>query len=267
MSQRVQSGNPQPQGPGEDPLLHYTKVFARFLQAVFATFEKGDYRWTLDPNTTDIVITDQATIAREVVEKRPAIILTRGPASFGNLAMDQLAGPGPLSKPPSADMKYPNMDWASGTRRYTDLVACTMTYNCLAKEGLEAQRIAWICMMATRRLKRALMNQGMHRVGEEVQVGAETGPGAIVSPESDNEIVLIPVTVPFYFQDFWAISPADKKLLKHIDLALTSEINAPAPGAVVIREPGMNGRVLTYDKRLSLVQRVRVQDPTPKPQK
>jgi hypothetical protein len=267
VSIKVPSGVPQPQGPGEDPLLHYTKVFVRFLQVVFATFEKGAYRWVDDEATSDIIITDQATIAREVVEKRPAIILTRGPASFGNISMNQFAGPGPLPRTRGADLKYPNLDPETGTKRYTDLVACTMTYNCLSKEGLEAQRIAWISMMATRRLKTSLMNAGIHRVGEEVQVGSESSPGSIVQPEADNEITMVSVAVPFYFQDFWSIGPKDKLLLKHIDLALTSSLNYPAPGAVTIREPGMNGKVLTYDKTLSLVQRVRAQVGTPKPRK
>lgn len=267
MSQRVSSGMPQPQGAGEDPLLHYTRLFARFLQLSFGTFEKGAYHWSQDEQATDITITDQSTVSKEVVQQRPAIVLMRGPASFGNIAMDQFAGPGPLPKDPTQDMAHPNVDWDTGTVRYTDLVASTMTYHCLSKEGLEAQRIAWIAMMATRRLKRSLMNAGLHRVGEEIQVGSESSPGSIVSPEADNEITLVSVTVPFYFQDFWSVGPEDKKLLKHIDLALTSSVKYPAPGAVTIRQPGMNGKVLTYSKTLSLVQRVRAAKGTPKPRK
>lgn len=268
MSAKVSQGMPQPQGPGEDPLFHYTRVFARFLQLVFATFDKGSYNWNEDEALSDIIITDQATIARDVVEKRPAIILSRGSASFGNLALDQFAGPGPLPKKKGEDMKYPNEDFQTGVRRYTDLVACTMTYNCLSKVGLEAQRLAWIAMMATRRLKRSLMQAGIHRVGEEIQVGSESAPGAIVQPESDTEIIMVSVGVPFYFQDFWSIGPKDNLLLKNIELALTSSLNYPAPGAVQIREPGMNGRVLTYDKTVSLTQRVRVSSGKyPKPRK
>lgn len=266
MSVKVQTGLPQPQGAGEDPLLHYTRLFVRFLQLAFATFEKGNYKWSDDEALTDIIISDQATLARDVVEKRPAILVARGPASFGNISLDQFSGPGPLPKN-GGDMEHPNYDPYSGTKRYTDLVACTMTYNCISKEGLEAQRIAWISMMATRRLKKSLMKAGIHRVGEDLQVGSESAPGMIVPNESDNEAVMVSVSVPFYFQDYWSIGPQDKKLLKHIDLALTSELNFPAQGAVQIRKPGMNGRVLNYDKTLSLVQRVRIESGTPKPRK
>ena len=47
------TGPPQPQGPGEDPLLHFTKIFVRFLQLVFATFEKGSYQWSQDLELTE----------------------------------------------------------------------------------------------------------------------------------------------------------------------------------------------------------------------
>lgn len=257
----------QPQGPGEDPLLYYTRLFVKFLQLVFATFEKGSYQWNEDPELSDITITDQATTATQAIERRPAIICSRGAAAYGNIALNQFAGPGPLPTVAGEPMQYPNLDWASGQKRYTDLVSCSMTYNCISREGLEAQRIAYISMMATRRLKISLMKAGLHRVGEEIQVSSESDPGSLIPNESKSEIVMVSVSVPFYFQDFWAIAPADKKLLKHIDLALTSELNFPAQGATVIREPGINGKVLTYDKKISLVQRVRFQDGTPKPRK
>jgi hypothetical protein len=255
------SGEPQEQGPGEDPLLHYTRLFVRFLQVVFATFEKGNYRWNLDENNSDIIISDQATLARETVQKRPAILCARGAVSYGNIAMDQFAGPhyknGTL---------VPNFDPTTGKRRHTDLCASTMTFNCLSKEGLEAGRLAHISGMAVRRLKRSLMKAGLHRVGEDLQIGAESPPGAIITPEADTEIVMVSVTVPFYYQDFWSVEPVDKLLLKNIDLALTSRLNFPAPDAVQIKEPGINGKVLTYDKLVSLTSRIRVGlAKTPKP--
>jgi hypothetical protein len=252
MSVRVTKGAPQPQGPGEDPLTHYTRVFVRFLQLVFASFEKGAYKWEPDMALTDIVIQDQGTISLEVVEKRPAIIVSRGPVAMTNVGMDQFAGP-------LLDQKtgrfVPNQDVVSGAKRHTDLYSSSMTYNCLAREGLEAQRIAWICAYATRTLKKALLSAGMHRVGEEVQVGAESGPGTIVQPDS-GEISMVSVSVPFYYQDTWTIETIDKTLLTRIDLALRSEVGYPAADAVLIRQPGFNGRTLYYDKLVSLNQDV-----------
>lgn len=237
---KVTTGLPQPQAVGEDPLFQYTKLFVRFLQVVFATFEKGAYRWSEDMETTDVVISDQGMLRREVVDKRPLIVCMRGAASWLNVSMDQ----------------FLDYDLESGKRSHTDLISCSMTYNCLAREGLEAQRIAWIAAYATRTLKRHLLRAGLHRVGENVDMGAETDAGNIL-PDSGKDFYLVQVSVPFFFQDSYSVAPVDKLLLKDLHLTLTSEVNYPAPdGKPVIQDPAMGGRVLRYDKVISLTQRV-----------
>lgn len=260
-SVRVRGGAPEPQGPGEDPLYHYNRILVRFLQLVFASYDEGKYRWHIDPQLTNITITDQATIAHDAVEQRPAILVARGTASFANLSMDQFNGP------TFKNGKFiPNSDPETGAKRYTDLISASAVYNCLSSEGVEAGRIAWIASMATRRLKKSLMHAGMHRVGEEVTVGPETPPGAIVSGDP-REIILVPVTVPFYFQDFWTVEPADKVLLKNIDIAVRSTLNFSLTERA-LNAPAINGRILEYDrsKALSLSQRVHVTGSrTPKP--
>jgi hypothetical protein len=246
VSESVPKGLVQPQNLGEDPLTHWTRVFAQFLQLVFASFSKGAYHWEQDDRLTEIVIQDQGSIKKEVVEKRPAIVLSRGPMQYGNLVMDQFAGP---------SLTVPNEEYQYGRRHYTDLIATSMSYNCLSREGIEAGRLAHICAMSTRRLKRVLLHAGMHRVGEEISVGAESPPGAVVQPDS-NEIVMVTVSVPFYYQDYWTIEPVDKLLLKNVDLALRSEVR--------LNPPSIYGRSLVS----SLTQELSVGDWTaPKPLK
>jgi hypothetical protein len=250
MSSSVPSGVPQPQGVGEDPLTHFTRVFVRFLQVLFETFEKGAYHWDVDDKNSDITITDQATISKEVIAKRPAILVTRGPMALTNIAMDQFAGPIKQKNSAGQPISRPNLDHKSGNRMHTDLSSCTMTYNCLSREGLEAQRIAWITGYFTRALKRTLMKAGIHRVGEEIQFGSESAPGSIVQPDA-NEIVMVSVSVPFYFQDSWSVEPVDKLLLKHVEVALRSGVD-DAPYPVPINGPSIYGQVLGVEKVLSL---------------
>jgi hypothetical protein len=266
MASRVPVGVPQPQGVGEDPLTHYTRVFVRFLQVLFETFEKGAYHWDVDEKNSEIVISDQATIRKEDVEKRPAILVSRGPLALTNVSMDQFAGPVLQRDADGQPMFKPNNDPKTGSRRHTDLSSCTMTYNCLSREGLEAQRLAWICGYFTRSLKRTLLRAGMHRVGEEVQFGSESSPGSIVSPDP-NEIVMVSVSVPFYFQDTWSVEAADKLLLKHVALALRSE-GEEAPAEVPIQGPSIYGQPLSVTKVLSLNKKVSVGPlQSPKPRK
>ena len=133
------------------------------------------------------------------------------------------------------------------------------------EEGLESQRIAWIAGYFTRTLKRTLMKAGLHRVGEEVQFGSESAPGSIVQPDS-NEIILVSVSVPFYFQNSWSVEPIDKLLLKRVELAL--QYGEEAPSSVQINPPSIYGKVLATDNVLPLTMRVSAgQFKSPKPRK
>lgn len=254
MSSRTVAINVQPQGVGEDALTHYLRLFTKFLQVVFGTWQKGSYVWRPDNLTTDIIIQGEGTVNQEVLEKRPAIIVSRGPMQWGNLAMDQFAGPLQQKDPRTGITTFtPNLNTYDGAKRYTDLNSSTMTYTVLSREGLEAQRIAGFCAYATRVLKKSLMRAGLHKVGDDIQVGAESNPGSIVQPDS-TEIIAVPVQVPFYFQVTYTITPADKLLLKEVDIALSSDTGYPAPGATPIREPGINGKVIGYSSTLVLSQ-------------
>ena len=247
MSQRVNSGPVQPQGYGEDPLLFYTRLFVRFLQLVFATFEKGSYKWSADDNATDILITAETHITREVAEKNPAIIVTRGPVTFGNMSLDQFKAFDPIT----------------GKRTHSDITASSVNYNCISSQGLEAGRIAHIASYATRALKRSLMAAGIHRVGEELSIGPESPPGALIQGDP-GESVVVSVNVPFYFPQTWTIEPIDKVLLKDLAIALTSEVDYPDKEAI-INPPSINGRPITYSKLISLTQVVgTVKPPTPR---
>jgi len=236
---KTTTGEVQPQAVGEDPLFHFTKVFVRFLQVVFHSFEKGSYRWEPDLEQTDITISDQFTVNNPAAEKRPSIVCMRGQADWLNVSMDQ----------------FKSFDFATGARSHTDLVASAMLYSCLSREGLEAQRLAWIAGYATRTLKRHLMRLGMHRVGENVGYSAEM-PAERIIPDAKGYRA-VQVMVPFFFQDTYSIAPIDNLLLKGLDLRLTSEaVSQSESQASSLRPPSYGGRVLKTTKVFSLTQRV-----------
>jgi hypothetical protein len=246
MSTRTATGEPQGQGADFDPLAHFSRIFCRFLQVVFAGFDKGDYHWDKDEKLSDITISDQATIGKEVVMRRPAILVARGPAAFTNTSLNQLAGPLVGYKSVGKiDGFVPNVA-QDGATRHTDLIAATMQYNCLSREGLEAQRLAWATGYFTRALKTALLKAGLHRVGEEVSFGAESAPGTIVTPDT-NEIIMVTTSVPFYFQDTYTVGPKYKVLLNEVVLALTSEVEGTLPGSPTLLPPSIYGRTFNKD--------------------
>jgi hypothetical protein len=201
-------GIPDPQGIGEDPFLYFTKLYLRFLQGLFSQFPSGSFKWSDDPKSSEIMITDQAPIPRDWLEQRPAIVTIRGPAQFANMTLDQLR----------------SVDARTGERVHTDLIPCTMTLNCLAGQGLEAQRLGWIVMRHIRTFKRLLQKNHMHKVGDEVAISAETPPGALVSPEADIECVNVVVSSPFFFQWTEKITPTDAQVVQAIEAHIHAEL-------------------------------------------
>jgi hypothetical protein len=266
MSARVAQGVPQPQGVDDDPLTYYQRLFCKFLQLLFKTFEKGGYHWEQDDKNSDIIISADSPIAKETVEKRPAILITRGPVSFSNISLDQFAGPilnwADGSVAPSDFI--PNKNPSTGAKRHTDLSAGTAVYNVISKEDVEAQRLAYFAAKMTRMLKKALLRAGLHRVGEEISIGSVSPPGALVQPDS-NEVKMVSVSVPYYYQETWTITPTNKTLLNGISLALRSEVEAPAPGATIVKGPSIYGQPIQYSKLLEIDQKVLVTGKSPKP--
>jgi hypothetical protein len=231
---QVASGLVEPQGRGEEPLYYFTRVFLIFLQGLFEQFETGHYKWSSDEKMSEIGIHDQVPIPRDRVEQKPQIVTMRGPAQFANLTLDQLRKLNPRT----------------GEKERTDLVSCTMTVNAIAKNGVECQRIAWIIMRHIRTFKASLQRAGMHRVGDEIQMGPESPPGSFIVGEPDPEFVLISVFCPFHFQWTETSRPLDALLLKAIEQKLQTALLPPAAvtteGSVearfALRTPTMRGR-------------------------
>ena len=116
----------------------------------------------------------------------------------------------------------------TGEREHTDLVACTMSINCIAKNGIEAQRLGWTVMRHIRTFKRLLQRNGQfHRVGEQLSVGPETPPGALVSPEPDPTTVMVTVHSPFFFQWNEKVTPTNAQTVNGISTHITANLRSP----------------------------------------
>lgn len=230
------SGLVEPQGRGEEPLYHFTRLYILFLQGLFKQFSEGSYKWSDDEGLAEIAITDQCPIPRDRIEARPHIITMRGPAQFANLTLDQMR----------------TIDPRTGMKERSDLVACTMSLNCIAKMGPEAQRIAWITASMIREMKVLLQRAGMFKVGDELTVGPESPPGAMMSGEGDSEFIMVTVHSPFFFQWTTKSTPLDAVQLRGVEMHMRSAMLPPAATTTEghvqlsesLRPPTIRGRVL-----------------------
>lgn len=222
---------PDPQGLGEDPYLYFTKVYLTYLQGLFRQFPSGNWKWSESDMDTEIMITDQAPVPRDRIEQRPALVTMRGPAQFAGMTLDQLK----------------SIDRKTGAREHTDMVACTMTINCIAKGGLEAQRLAWIVQrhLGIANGKRLLQKFGVFKISDNIACSGETPPGALVAPEPTSEMVNVCVTSPFFFQWTERVTPLDAPTFEAAEMYMQTSLH-PLP---LQDELTKNREQTTYSKR------------------
>jgi hypothetical protein len=244
-NERVFSGQVEPQGRGEEPFYYFTRVYLLFLQGLFNALPEGSYRWSADEGLTEIAITDQVPIPRETIEKRPALVTMRGPGQFANLSLDQMR----------------SINLRTGAKERTDLVSCTMTINAIAKNGVEAQRIAWIVMRHLRTFKTMLQRVGgMHKVGDEISIGPESAPGSMVGGEADPSWVMVSVYSPFFFQWTEIDEPSNASLFSSVEATLKSALlplGQAHPGGMrtygaQVSPPTIRGRIIDTQEARNL---------------
>jgi hypothetical protein len=200
---------------GENPLFHLTRLFITFLQELFAQAPSGSFHWSDDDRMTEVIISDETPINMEVIEKRPAIVTVRSGVAWAGIGNDQLM----------------SMKIRTGEEVHTDMISGNMTLNCMSRVAVEAEYLAWLCSRHVWILKHTLMKWGFHKVGEQIQVMGRSPAGQIVAGDTEGEVILVPVIIPFFFQWTERIQEKDLPVLD----AVTANINARM--ASVIQAP------------------------------
>jgi hypothetical protein len=199
----IQPFSPIEPGFDSDPMVQVARLFVYFLQNLFRKFPDGcGLTWRPDEKTTELVITHEKP-KLEAIEKMPHIVCVTGSGQWSNLGLDQMQ----------------TTKMLTGQRTHTDLLPMTMAYHCQAREGLHARRMAWNASLYTNVLRRLLMGTNkLHHVAPSSSISAESGPTAYVGPTSEEEIVSVVVTVPFYLQPAWTIKDPSH-VLRKFDMA------------------------------------------------
>jgi hypothetical protein len=175
----------------EDPMLQLTRVFVYFLQNLFREAPEGwGMRWRPDEENTELLITDQKP-RLDAVEKKPHITCVLGESQWAVLGIDQLQ-----------KMKM----MSNGERTHSDLISATISYHCQAREGMHARRLAWNASYFTNVYRRVIIKGGgLHQVGMKHSITPESGPSVYTGPLSEEKIISVVVTIPFYWQPQWLI--------------------------------------------------------------
>lgn len=171
--------------PPDDRLRYATRAWLMWLQGVFRYSPPGRYRWNESFDETEIVITDQDPDASPRTNKRPIITTSRGAATWVGTSLGQTESLG-LDTP----------DFI-----FSDMLQTSLTITVIAREGLEAQDIAYTIFRLIPVFKKQLLRSArMHSIGNNITITAESGSN-IVPGSSTPEWRMVQIIVPIWIQD------------------------------------------------------------------
>jgi hypothetical protein len=138
----------------------------------------------------------------------------------------------------------------TGEKVRADLWSATMSINCIAKNDVEAQRLAWIVADAIHDFKVTIQRCGFHKIGDDLQIGPISPPGSIVSGEAEPDLYLVTVFSPFHFMWQKSVTPLHSKLLRGIEARLQTAFLPQAATTTAgrvearasLRPPSIGGR-------------------------
>ncbi len=203
--------------------IKYT--FLNFAQRYFAQHPR--YTWQEDVSKTKILIVDKYAIKLKVLEKARSIVLSRGAYGWEYTSIGQLMDTSFIEE---------------NREQYSDLLRGSITFNCLAQNGIVAETIAHILFTALTGFKSQFRANGIHKI-LNVTLGEET----ILKSDSSSELSAIPINVQFSTQKhirsgfdyytFYLVDVYNKRYYQGVDYRLTNNntvefFKAPLEGTV-----------------------------------
>jgi hypothetical protein len=144
-----------------------------FLQTYFAN-KSTSHAWSSTYSQSKITIADKYAVDLESVEKKPAIIMSRGPTRWSHISIGQRA----------------NSELTTYGKTYKDLVRVAFTLNVIGKNGIVLENIAGSIFDILVGYKDTLREVGIHAI-EAVEVGEEQ----VIQSDSEINLTRIPVNV------------------------------------------------------------------------
>lgn len=201
------------------PLQHLRVLFVTFAQGLFGAAPAGNYRWTEDDESSEIIIQDEGTIQTDRLQSRPGITFTRSAIQLYSAWIDDMMG----------------YDFRTEKKTKSVLVPGSMSINCCSRNDIESEAIAWVCAEHFWLLRELLMKSGFFDIGRQVMISAPSPAGSIVQGDQGAEWFCTTVTVPFQFYRTSAFTPLGRQIVSNIDLTLKTRLRAMQSGAPALQ--------------------------------
>jgi hypothetical protein len=173
-------------GPGADPGGFVKDVVLAILQKFF--YDHTEFTFSYDDEQTKIRIADIYAENLKKLELRPAVLAKREDLRWRQVAINQFLT---QSGPSMAD-------------KFTDILDSRLTLNCVAREGLEAERLAGIVFMFFTQFRNALRQL---KFVHEISLPA-MGSEFLAEVDSTVDTSVVPVVINISINVSWALVEA-----------------------------------------------------------
>lgn len=187
----------------DDRLYLATRAWILWLQGLFSQRPPNMYKWSENDTESEILIYDHNPTSTEQTNKRPFITTRRGVATLMGSSRDQTM----------------TRDFSGDNVLYSDIMQTSMSFTCVAREGIEAQEIAYLVSRMIPVFKASIQKAGrIHWISNQIQVFPETSHGEIIQGSSHPEWRAVQVSVPFSIQDVISAEKGFYNVLRAVNL-------------------------------------------------
>jgi hypothetical protein len=182
-------------GPDVNPLYFYTSVLIAFLQSHFMLVE--GFEWSPDPKETKILITSQKLTEPP---QKPALVVLRAGAQASGIVIDDRMDNSKLDQ--GTGREYTEEEQISGSA-HGDIMSGHYAIGGLAKNGVEAEHLAWAAGGYIKKRAQELRSAGFHNIGVSVDIGPESEPGMYFNGDPPPDLISVTAVTPFYIPTLW----------------------------------------------------------------
>jgi len=219
-----------PEGPivgrGQfSPLFDVVRLFVNFLQWRFSLAPQGSYRYVdtsvgPEESDTEIFIGSDSPIQTSVVGKRPAITVLRSQAAFAGLGIGDRAF----------------LDLATGAKVRMDMIPTNIMVNCLSREQVEAEGLAWFVRKEISALRDDICKASNGLVmytGSKMMLSPPSPAGSLIDTV-DTDWTVVVVAIPTYLHIQDTALPLNKPIVGKINTTMTTTPAIPPDRPVAV---------------------------------
>lgn len=176
--------------PLHDPIYQSVRTLIGFCQGIFKALPTSRYRWSPDLEETQITITGKYPLKAATINQRPAVVVGHAQSQILNTTMGS----------------FESQRFVTGNSVHRDLIQTTVVFNCIATTGVEASSLAFFIASNLKALRPLLQRLGpFTQIGQDVSIGVESPPGALLQDTADTTAIAIPVMAAIYIPHRWEV--------------------------------------------------------------